>query len=142
MKYSKETGELILEKDYSEQNFGKLKHFIGNQIFIINEENRFVSLPQTDTTKVFVFTDQNKTLVVDNQLNVGNTIDYSDLNVYYLKANESKFIAKENKTWIINHEGEKMAELDVSSKAFLIDNILYDVQKNTLVKIDLMEIFK
>ena len=142
MKYSKETGDLILEKEFSEQNFGKLKYFIGNQTYIINDENRFVSLLQTDTTKVFVSTNQNKILVIDDQLNVTNTINDEDLNVYYLKANDYKFISKRNKTWITNQEGEKIAELNVSSKAFLMNNILYDVQKNTFVVIDLTEILQ
>ncbi len=143
-KYSKETGDLIIEKDFPNENFGELKNFIGNQVYVINDNNNnnnnLVSLPQSDTTKVFVLTNQSKTLSIDNQLNVNNIIAYEDLSIYNLRTKDLRFFAKENKTLIIDSEGKRVAELETSSNAFLVGETLYDSKKDSFLAIDLEEL--
>lgn len=136
-KYSMQTGAEILEKEFPKDNFGELKYFVGNQVFITSESGELSNLRQSDSTKVFVFTDQGKTLSVDNNLNVTKTIDYKDLSIYYGQTSDFKFIAKDKNTLIVNNEGKRIAEVEATSKAFMIDNTLYDTQDKSFITIDL-----
>jgi hypothetical protein len=63
MKYSVETGNQIAEKEFPEDSFGELKYFVGNQVFITTQNGDLMSHPQSDSTKVFVFINQGKTLL-------------------------------------------------------------------------------
>lgn len=141
-KYSMKTGNLIIEKEFPEDSYGDLKYFVGNQVFVTNENDNLVSLPQSDTSKVFVFTNQGKTLSVDNQLSVAYTIDYEDLSIYYLRTADLKFIAKGKQTLIIDNEGKQIAEIEASINAFLIGEKLYDKRDKNLIAIDLKEIIE
>ena len=141
-KYSIKTGSQIIEKEFPEDYYGDLKYFVGNQVFVKNENDDLVSLPQSDTSKVFVFTNQGKTLSIDNQLNITDTIDYEDLSIYYLRTADLKFIAKDKQTLIIDNEGKQIAEIEATTNAFLIGETLYDKQDKSFIAIDLKEIIK
>lgn len=117
-KYSIKTGSQIIEKEFPEDYYGDLKYFVGNQVFVKNENDDLVSLPQSDTSKVFVFTNQGKTLSIDNQLNITDTIDYEDLSIYYLRTADLKFIAKDKQTLIIDNEGSRLLKLKQQQMPF------------------------
>lgn len=136
-KYSMETGDLIVEKDFPKDSVGELKYFVGNQVFITNQNGDLISLPQSDSTKIFVHTSLGKTLAIDSELNISKTIEYDDLSIYYLWTKEFKFIAKDNKTLVINNTGQRIAEIDVTSNAFMIGNTLYDTQDKSFIAVDL-----
>jgi hypothetical protein len=139
-KYSMETGTEILEKEFSKDEFGELKYFVGSQIFITSENGELANLRQSDSTKVFVFTSQNKTLSLDNNLNVTKNIEYKDMSIYYEQTTDLKFIAKDKKTLVVNNEGKRIAEVEATSRAFMVKNILYDTQDNKFTTIDLSKI--
>jgi hypothetical protein len=141
-KYSMETGNMITEKDFPKDNFGEIKYFVGNQVFITNQNGDLMSLPQSDSTKVFVFTSQSKILSIDSELNISKTIEYDDLSIYYLRTKDFKFIAKDKKTLIVNNAGKRIAEIDATSNAFMISNTLYDIQDKSFITIDLSEMIK
>ena len=141
-KYSMETGNIITEKDFAKNNFGELKYFVGNQVFITNQNGDLRSLLQSDSSKVFVFTSQSKTLSIDSELNISKTIEYDDLSFYYLRTKDYKFIAKDKNTLIVNNLGKRIAEIAVTSNAFMIDNTLYDTQDKNFITIDLREMIK
>jgi outer membrane protein assembly factor BamB len=141
-KHSMQTGNLITERYFPKEDFGELKFFVGNQVFITNQNGDLMSLQQSDSTKVFVFTSQNKTLSLNSELNNSKTIDGDDLSIYYLRTRDYKFIAKDKKTLIIDNTGQKIAEIAATSKAFAVDNTLYDTQDRSLIKIDLRKIIK
>ncbi len=141
-KYSIQTGSQIIEKEFPEEDFGNLKYFVGNQVFVTNENNDLISLTQSDTSKVFVFTNQGKTLSIDNQLNVKDTIDYEELSIYYLRTADYKFITKNNQTLIIDNDGKRIAEIEATSNAFLIGERLYDKRDKSFLAIDLKDIIK
>jgi hypothetical protein len=140
MKYSIETGTLISEKDFLSENLGELRHYVGKQVFITNQDNRLVSLPQYDSTQMFVYTTQRKILCVDSQLNVTKTFNYEDLNVFNGHIKNIRLIAKGEKTLLINEVGADIAEIDATSKAFIISNVLYDIKDKSLIAIDLSEV--
>ncbi|MGV8830219.1 MAG: outer membrane protein assembly factor BamB family protein [Breznakibacter sp.] len=141
-KYSMETGNWIAEKDFPKDNVGELKYFVGNQVYITNQNGDLMSLPQSDSTKLFVFTSQGKTLSIDSELNISKTIEYDDLSIYYLRTKDFKFIAKDKKTSVINNSGQRIAEIEATSNAVLMGNTLYDTQDKSFVTIDLSEIIK
>lgn len=141
-RYSTKTGSQIIAKEFPEDNYGDLKYFVGNQVFVTNENDDLVSLPQSDTSKVFVFTNQGKTLSVDNQLNVTDTLGYEDLSIYYLRTANLKFIAKGKQTLIIDNDGKRIAEIEATTNAFLVGETLYDKRDNSFISIDLKEIIK
>ncbi|MDD4375031.1 MAG: PQQ-binding-like beta-propeller repeat protein [Bacteroidales bacterium] len=141
-KYSIQTGNQIIEKEFPEKDFGELKYFVGNQVYMANENDELIILPQSDTSKVFVYTNLGKTLAIDNQLNVSYMIDYDDLNIYFLHTTDLKFIAKDNQTLIIDNDGERIAEIEATTNAFLIGKTLYDKRDKSFIAIDLSEIVK
>ncbi len=141
-KYSLEEGRLISEENILKEEFGELKYFVSNNVFITHDNEDFRSLRQSDSTKVFVFTNQGKVLAIDKQLNVSYTIEEDDLSLYYLRTKDYKFIAKDKHTWIINNKGKRVAEIDASSNAFLLGNILYDRQEDSFFAIDLKNILE
>jgi len=138
--YSQKTGDLILEKSFPEVEFGKLKHFVGNKAFITNKNGDLSNLIQSDITKVFVFTSNNKIVSFDSKLNVGEIIDFKDLKIHYLQTKDYKFFAKDKLTWIIDNNGQKIAEIEATSKAFLIGETLYDRRGDSFFAIDLTTI--
>jgi outer membrane protein assembly factor BamB len=139
-KYDKETGNRIVEKIVSKDDFGELKYFVGNQVFITNQNDKLLSLSQMDSTKVFVYTHHKKIISMDEQLNETDIIESDNINNCYLRTKDYTFIAKGEKTLIINNEGEKIAEIEASPNAFMIENVLYDTQNKRFVAIDLKEI--
>jgi len=141
-KYSKDSGTLIKDKKYSKDSLGELKYFVGNQVFVNDKNNDFVNLNNSYKTKIFIFTSSGKILLIDNQLNIINTLDYKDLSLDYLHIKNYKFLAKDNKTLIINNEGKIVAELKVSSEAYLAGSTLYDKQNDDFVAINLKDILK
>lgn len=141
-KHSMETGEMVTEKEFSKDNFGELKYFTGNQVFTTNQNGDLMSLSQTDSTKVFVLTSLGKTLSIDNELNISETIENKDLSINYLKIKDYKFIARDKKTLIINNTGQIIAEVDATSNAFIVGNTLYDTQDKHFIAIDLSEMIQ
>jgi outer membrane protein assembly factor BamB len=141
-KYSMETGIEILESEFPKDIFGELRYFVGSQVFTTLENGELSSLRKSDTTKVFIFTSQDKILSIDINLQVTKTIDYKDLSFYYEQTSDYKFIAKEKNTLIVNNEGKKIAEVEATSKAFIIDKTLYNTQDNRFIAIDLGKIIK
>lgn len=141
-KYSTETGNQILEKEFLDENYGDLKYFVGDHVFVANENDDLVSLPQSDTSKLFVFTNKGKTLSVDTQLNVTDTIEYESLNISYLQTADYKFIANDKQSLIINAKGKRVAEIEANTNAFLIGETLYDKRDNSFISVDLKGIIK
>lgn len=139
-KYSKSTGALVTEKQFPEEDVGELRYFVGNQVFVRNKNDDLISLPQTDATKIFVLTNQGRTLEIDNHLKVVNAIENEELSIYYIRAKNYKFIAKDNKTLIINSEGKRVAEVKATSEAFLFGTTLYDKQNKKFYAIDLKDL--
>ena len=58
----------------------------------------------------------------------------------FLHYNTHQLIANGEKTFLINNEGKIIAELNVTSNAFLLDGILYDKRDHSFVAIDLKKV--
>ncbi len=137
MKYSLTSGLKIADREFPADQFGDLNDTIGDQVFITTPEGNFISLPQTDSTKLFIYSSQQKVLSIDSNLEVSGSYDLKDLNVYYLRLGEYKFFNSNDKTQVVNGEGVVVAEIEASANAFAIGNTLYDTRENKFIVIDL-----
>ena len=141
-KYSKNTGNLIMEKEFSKEDFGGLYYNLdGNLVYVQDENDKMVSLFQTDTMSTFVYTGQREILFIDDELNVVNKSGFEDWSLNNLNTADYKFLIKGHKTMIISNEGEMVAEIEASRNAILIGNTLYDKLDESFYAIDLSNLF-
>lgn len=61
-----------------------------------------------------------KILVIDNDLNISDQIDFCDLYIYYFKTKNYKFLSKDDETTVIDNKNKKIADLKISREATLI----------------------
>jgi hypothetical protein len=141
IKYNLETGTQIAKKIYSKESLKEMIYFAENNILTINKEGEWWYPPQNDLSNLYMNTNQRKIIAIDNQLKEYKSISYKDDFYYFLHYSDHDFITNDKKTFIINNDGKIIAELEVSSNAFIIDNILYDRRYNSFVAIDLKGIF-
>jgi len=141
-KYRLETGNLIYEKIFPQIDVERFTNFADNKIFIFTKESSsdiqyFFNLAQLAPTDLYVYTTQGKIISVDNELNTINIIENGNFGVSYLGFNNYEFIAKNKKTYIIDSLGRIIAELDVSSNAFIMNDIIYYTREKSLIAVDL-----
>ena len=133
MKYS---GGQILEKPINEKEFGELISFVGNRAYIDGENSSITSLIHTDISKNYIITNTNKILIVDDNLNIIGDGDVSQLYVAHLRIGNYVFVTKDNQTFILDSNDNKVAEIDIALKPILIGNKIYSVQENSFFEID------
>ncbi|MDR2684065.1 MAG: hypothetical protein LBB53_01630 [Prevotellaceae bacterium] len=138
--FSAKNGKLIKEQVFLQKKFGNLKYFADNKIFISNNNNTFFCLKQSDATNLYLFTD-NKIIILDDDLNVIETENFDNIYVYYAKIGENKLVGNSVKTFIIDKNGTKIAELWASNKAVMVENKLYE-KKRTDIEIINLEKFE
>jgi hypothetical protein len=140
-KYSMLDGSLILEETFNTETYGELNYFIGSQVYV-KTDSIYKSLSLSDTTKQYLFTKSGKTIVLNDKLEIVNQIDYDQLYIYYLWDNDYKFIAKDNKTIVLDKYNKSVANLDISRETMKIGSKLYNIQDKSFVEIDLRDITK
>lgn len=140
-KYIMHDGSLILEKLFNSETYGELNYFISSQVYV-KTDSIYKSLSLSDTTKQYLYTKSGKTLVLNDKLEIVNQIDYDQLYIYYLWDNNYKFIAKDNKTIVLDKNNRIVANIDISGKSIKIGSKIYDVQDKSFVEIDINDITK
>lgn len=137
-KFSVDTGQLLNDRKFDTEAYGELNYFIGEQVFV-QRDSLFLSLPKLDTAKHYLYAANGRVLVLDADLNVESEIksEAEDVYVNYLNRDDQRFIAKENRTFVIDPDGRKLAELSASGKAVFLNGKLYDAQDNSFLEIDL-----
>ena len=134
--YSEKDGRLLMERDFKPESYDDLKFFVRNQFYLSNGNTYYYSLPQYDSTMLYVYCNNGKILALDQQLNVTRTLSEDELFFCYLYAGDYNFIAKDKTTLVLDSKGIKVAEIQASVNAFLIGNTLYDKQNNSFLTID------
>ncbi len=137
-RFSLNSGQLMLDKKFNIEEFGGLNYFIGEQVFV-QRDSLFRSLPDLDAAKHYIYSGNGRILVLDSDLKFVSVIKAEDEDVYvqYLNRDNMRFIAKENKTFVIDTEGKKLAELSASAQSIFLNGKLYDARDNTFLEIDL-----
>jgi hypothetical protein len=141
-RYSFKDGSYINDRPFVKKYYGHLKNFIGNHVFAYDTEKGFTNINRSDTTKINIYTTNNKVLTLDYQLNVLAEEDFDNLGVSYLKTNGYNFISKDGSTHVINNNNHKVADINVGSHSFIIEDKLYSFKDKKIVVIDLSEIIK
>ena len=136
MKYSLFNGSQIIEKIIDNKELGELYGFVGNRTYIDAGNSILANLVLTDISKNFILTRNDKILITDNELNVVGEIDVNQLYTARLKVDDYLIITKDKKTFILNNNNEKVAEIDIELKPVLIGDKLYSVQENSFFEID------
>ena len=129
-----------MERDFKPETYDDLKYFVRNQVYLANGSSFYYSLPQYDSTLLYVYCNNGKILALDKQLNVTRTLSEDELFFCYMHAGDYNFIAKDKTTFVLDSRGIKVAEIQASVNAFLIGNTLYDKQNNSFLTIDITEL--
>lgn len=138
--YSEKDGKMLMERDFMTDSYGDLKYFVGRQVYLSNGNGFYYSLPEYDSTLVYVYTNNGKIIALDNHLNVSRALSEDELYFCYLYVGDYKFIAHDKTTSVLDSKGFKVAELQATSNAFLIGNTLYDKQNDSFLTVDLKEL--
>ncbi len=140
-KYSMTDGSLISEKSIDIATLGELRYFIGAQVYI-KSDSTYNSLASADSAKHFLYTKTGKILVMNNEMDILNQMEDSQLYICYLKTKKYRFLAKGNETTVIDQENRKVADLKASGKAILIGSKLYDMQEKSFLEIDIPDLIE
>lgn len=136
-KYAIRDGQLINDLQFNIEELGELNYFlIGEQAFV-QRDSLFLSLPNLDSTKHYLYTKNKRVLILNSDLKVEGEIKVEDFYIYYLNKNDTKFIAKDNQTYAIDINGKKIAEFSASSRSSFLNGKLYNYLEMSLFEIDL-----
>lgn len=138
--YSLSSGKLISEQQFPIEEYGDLKFFVGEQVYVKDTSGKLFNLIQSNPNNLFVYTELGKIIFIDPNLNITNNIESEEINILSFRYKDYYFIKENKSTWLVDDIGNKIAELYISSHAFLIDETLYDWQKRRLIKIDLTRV--
>ena len=139
-KLSLATGSVLLEYPFNAQVTGEPEDFVGPQVFE-KSDSVFKSLVLSDSSKLFVYTNKGKLLVLNQYL---ETVNISGIDQYYIAYRKTPgyiFLHKGNETVVIDTNNKMVAEFKASGKAKLLGNKLYDVQEKSFIEIDLSVLF-
>jgi len=134
--YSIENGILISNKEFDIEKYGDLKYFVGGHVFI-KQDTIYASLLELNPHRYYLYTKSGKTLILNRNLETEGEINNDQFYVYYLKKGDFRFIAKENKTFILNPMGNVVAEISTSRESKFLNNKLFDKHENSFIEIDL-----
>lgn len=137
-KYSTLTGERIDEKDFVKNTIGRFKYFLRDSTYWTTKGNSL--MPISESNELLIYTDKDRVVSLDANLNIKNIFLAEDLSLNYLSTENYRFFAKNNKTFIADNEGKTVAEIDATSRAFLVGNTLYEKRDNKFISIDLTKI--
>lgn len=138
-KYSLKNGQQIQEKSIQVKNGNQL-FFVGRHVFIRNSDSTYNRLILTDTTQVFLSTEDKKVLAFDSKLNVVKQLDFSNLFVPYLKTEGYIFLEDKEKTTVLDKNYKEIATLNLKGRSKLIGTKLYNINENKLIIADLKDI--
>ncbi|WP_029035097.1 PQQ-binding-like beta-propeller repeat protein [Salinimicrobium terrae] len=137
-KFSVEDGQLIGNKKFDTEVYGELNYFIGEQVFV-EKDNSYQSLLNIDPSKHYLYTGTGRILILDSNLELVDEIktETEDIYVNYLNREDKRFLAKENRTFVIDTNGKTIAEFSASGNSIFLNGKLYDAQENGFLEIDL-----
>ena len=143
-KFDLKTGNLISEKVFKRKEIGELKYFASERVFMTNYFGNMQFLPEHNFPTLHVFNDFDELLTIDDQFKVTNIVKKKDIWIYYFGSKDLAFFYNEsaigNNTLVINNDGEKIAELKLSSKAFFSNDVVYDIKGRNFIAIDFQDI--
>jgi hypothetical protein len=135
-KYSMNDGALIFEKAISTETTGDLKNFTGEQLYVATD-SVYQSLISIGPDKLFLVTANNKMLTMNGEFEIQDITDLEKVYSCYLWTNDLKFLARNKETIVIDYENKRIAEIEASSKSFMVGAKLYDIKDKSFLEFDL-----
>lgn len=133
--YSVITGKVVSEKLIDEEKFGSLSHAKIGDVFVRNSLHQYDDL--TDTTKVAVFTEKGRVLLIDDKMNVCHVYNSSQVGVMKLCLNENRIMDIGGNLAVVDGVGNEIAVLNLSNIVIVEDDKLFCIRENKLVCVDL-----
>lgn len=140
-KYSLINGTRQSEKTWNTTEFGEMMFFVNNQ-FHIKSDSAYLSVASIDSAGTSVYTQSDKVLIINKNLEITQQIEKENLYNYYFRTNGYKFLANKNRTIIVDTDNKPVSEVKASKNARLVDTKLYDIQGNSFLEIDLSSLIK
>jgi len=138
-KYSLYNGSLIAEQTFDVKTYGGLNGFVGSQVYI-KTDSAYQNMLLSDTTRCYVTTGNGKILTLDDKLNVVGQTDFDQLYIHYLNYHGYRFIAKDDRTIVIDENGREVTNMNISRKTDIIGSKLYNIQEKSIVEVDLADV--
>jgi hypothetical protein len=147
MKYSLVDGHLVATQSFDINKKGALRYFAGDlrfpagqKLYRQTSDSVFHNLVHSDSSKLYVITSMQQSLVLDSQLKLVEEVPYGDLYAHYGSLGDLKLLNNAedvNKTFILDRKNKPQAELKASYDAILIGKTLYDSSDKKFMVIDL-----
>jgi outer membrane protein assembly factor BamB len=134
--YALEDGAMLQTATFDEKKHGDLNSLIGNKAYYQAKDSSFTSLPIYFDNEINVLTSTGNVLAIDKELNIKEQLNFDDLFISYLELKNLMFLARAKKTVVIKNN-DVIAEFEASANSFLLGEKLFDIEKNTLLEIDI-----
>ena len=139
IKYS---GAQIVEKTIDNNELGELIGFINSRVYIDAENSYLANLPLFDIYKSFILTNKGKVLIVDEELDIVGEINTDQFYLANRRIGDYLFVTKDNKTFILDADNKKVAEIDMELNPALIGDKLYGIGENYFNEIDVANLIE
>ncbi|MBW1294793.1 PQQ-binding-like beta-propeller repeat protein [Aquimarina litoralis] len=134
----KNTGSITKSIKFNSDQNGMLKFFEEDKILILKDLNEKISFENTDKTRSYLLSSKRYVLSINNiDLTKGTRLDINQIlidNGYY---EDKRLLSRGAKTYLIDKNNSITSELNMSSKSFIIDNFIIEVNDNKVQIIDL-----
>jgi len=140
--YSLDTGLPVRSKTLNDDAEKKAISFVGNQYFTQKADLSYKSLYASDSSLLYVYTQDDKVLSLNNNFVIVEEIEGQSLWTYYATGKGFRLLANQNKTIILDDQDQAIAELDASRQSLLIGKKLYQIEGRLLIETDLESILK
>lgn len=139
--FSLKSGRFLKEKPIDPEDTEGLVVFLGKHIYMLDEFDHFISIRETEPSKLFVITQNRKILQFDRDLNLLSQIQDKTFYRKHLKSNKLRFLAYENETIVVDSQNKKVTQLPINFNAMIFGDKLYAADGKKLLEIDLKQLF-
>ena len=138
--YSTVDGKRVEYKLFDTDKYGDFTGFVSNQIFV-KQDSGYVRLMDADSTKQYLTTSKNQTLVLNSDLEITNQYKFEDFFIHYFSTDKLDFLARGDETIVLDKSQKELAYFKASSNAFVVGNKLFEVLEDSLIEVDLTDLF-
>ncbi len=147
VKYALKDGSQMTAVSFNEKEVGRLRYFAGDlrfpagqKLFIRSSASDFQNLIQSDTTKEFVVTTQQKAIILNDQLKMVGEIPYKDMFMHSNSLGRLKLLSNAEQvyeTYIVDQRNKAIGKVEASYSAMFLGTTLFDSNEKNFVEIDL-----
>ncbi|MCX6256728.1 MAG: PQQ-binding-like beta-propeller repeat protein [Bacteroidia bacterium] len=141
-KYSMHNGELLSNVPFVTSWKNNISYFLGDQVYIQTQDSLFKEIYEADPGKFWICNENEKIWVTGYNFVVDYQVDIKDVYVCYRSSGNYKFLLNNHKTILIDKNGRKTAELNISENSQISGTVVYDMHDNRLIKLDLKELLR